>query len=198
MLFAFCFLFLTNCSIFDPCSTCDDIDNPIRSVLAFNPNDDAASATITLDCSTSWTLMNTNSLPDWLLVYPYSGEAGTEVNISVMGTNTTGKSLEYPLTFLTNDGKKLIVTAIYDALDISWHNNCDNSFAISTRNELAGLAYLVNRGIDNFKGKTITLTNSIDLSPWNTGKGWIPIGRTSVRSFAGTFDGDGFLTLSFT
>ena len=60
-------------------------------------------------------------------------------------------------------------------------------FTISTAEELAGLAQLVNGGTD-FSGKTITLTADIDL----TGREWTPIGKDSISSrFNGTFDGGG-------
>lgn len=45
-------------------------------------------------------------------------------------------------------------------------------YEISTAEELAGLAKLVNEGTDNFKNATVKLTADIDLS----GKDWTPIG----------------------
>ena len=59
-------------------------------------------------------------------------------------------------------------------------------YEISTAEQLAGLAQMVNAGTD-FSGKTIKLTADIDLGD----KEWTPIG-TSRNKFAGTFDGQGY------
>lgn len=73
--------------------------------------------------------------------------------------------------------------------DISWYDESQNEFSLSTPAQLAGLVYLVN-SCHNFLGKTVTLANDIDL----TGHLWTPIGRnsrkgTSIMLFAGVFDG---------
>ena len=65
---------------------------------------------------------------------------------------------------------------------ISWYNKDLNEYTISTNKELAGMAYLVNNGYTNFDGKTIKLSEDIDLS----GKKWTPCGK-----FYGIFDGQG-------
>ncbi|MDR2728316.1 MAG: hypothetical protein LBB56_04230 [Chitinispirillales bacterium] len=62
------------------------------------------------------------------------------------------------------------------------------SFNISTADQLAGLAQLVNNGND-FSGKTITLKNSINLHNY---KNWAPIGNGSAV-FSGVFNGRGFV-----
>ena len=67
--------------------------------------------------------------------------------------------------------------------DISWYNEDLTTFRISTKNQLAGFAYLVNNG-NNFSNKTIELGNHIDLDYAE----WIPIG-TESSPFSGTFDG---------
>jgi hypothetical protein len=80
--------------------------------------------------------------------------------------------------------------------DTSWYasNPKADTFFISTADELAGLAQVVN---DNkFLFKTAILTADIDLSAygkgWNGGKGWIPIGESyGDAPFVGTFDGNG-------
>lgn len=56
-------------------------------------------------------------------------------------------------------------------------------FTISTAEDLAGLAELVNGGT-NFAGKTITLETDIDLADIE----WTPIGKAGAL-FSGTFDG---------
>lgn len=73
-----------------------------------------------------------------------------------------------------------------DAYVISWYDKNQDSFDISTPEELAGVAYLVNNNFASFQGKTINLKADIDLS----GKIWIPIG-TSNTKFQGSFDGMG-------
>lgn len=72
-------------------------------------------------------------------------------------------------------------------VDTSWYDSSKKEFTISKAEQLAGLAQLVNGG-DTFNGKTgktITLTQNIDLSDYDP---WQPIGRTD-NNFFGTFDG---------
>jgi len=186
-------LLLTGCIDFDFCDSCGDGDKdiiPMSTVVAFNPNDYASSATLNLNIDAPWALLNTDMLPGWLTVSPHIGEGGPTVTISIEGANTTDKPLVHFLTFLSLSGEKQIIKVVHEELDIAWYNDCDKIFSIGTRHELAGLAYLVNRGIDNFRGKTITLKKSIDLSPWDKGKGWIPIGRSNRQPFVGLFNGD--------
>ncbi|MGI6218171.1 MAG: hypothetical protein ACOYIK_11245, partial [Coriobacteriales bacterium] len=93
--------------------------------------------------------------------------------------------------------------------DYSWYNTTDTSFTITTPEQLAGLARIVNgyaSGIDqdNFTGKTITLgadiiLNSQTYSEQNSSaRAWTPIGDVNTSSgsdssmyFNGTFDGNG-------
>jgi|GEM_PF-6365206 hypothetical protein len=69
--------------------------------------------------------------------------------------------------------------------DTGWHTG-DSLYKISSADQLAGLAQLVNEG-NNFSGKTITLTENIDLGAYAE---WTPIG-TTTNAFAGVFDGGG-------
>jgi len=68
------------------------------------------------------------------------------------------------------------------------------TFIVSTADELAGLAEIVNGTWggkrDNFSGKTIKLTGDIDLSRYDN---WVPIGdyARSTRFFSGVLDGGG-------
>ena len=81
--------------------------------------------------------------------------------------------------------------------DTTWYAESAQAFNLTTAEELAGLAYLVNNG-KTFHGKTITLGADIFLNDttgagkgtWNTkGKlAWIPIG-TQSNPFKGEFDG---------
>ena len=80
--------------------------------------------------------------------------------------------------------------------DTSWYTSAPDApaYKISTAEQLAGLAQLVNAdpGKTNFAGKTFYLDNDIDLS----GREWISIGTGKGGSdpdysFCGVFDGQG-------
>jgi len=117
---------------------------------------------------------------------------------------------------------------VWMGADIGWYLvdvDADN-FYVSTAAELYGLAYLVDREYSaeyrtvSFKGKTITLTNDIDLStPVNAaigktrvqyaeatyGEAWYAIGwgnlppaSMSYCHFMGTFDGAGYAVSGLT
>ncbi len=85
--------------------------------------------------------------------------------------------------------------------DISWYvgNEGNSTFSISTAQQLAGLASLVNSG-NNFAGKTINLTadivlnaNAQDYATWGTtppANTWTAIGNND-NDLLGTFDGKG-------
>ena len=74
--------------------------------------------------------------------------------------------------------------------DTSWYNAEAETFALTTPQQLAGLAKLVNDGTDSFINKTVTLDADIDLS----GHQFIPIGGFDKgHAFEGTFDGGGHM-----
>lgn len=73
--------------------------------------------------------------------------------------------------------------------DTSWYNSSTSTFTLTTREQFAGFAYLVNTGT-NFSKKTVKLGANIDLGY----EEWIPIGTTSAP-FEGTFNGQN-LTIS--
>ena len=67
-----------------------------------------------------------------------------------------------------------------------------NPYIITTAEELAQLATYVNMGIEIYDtyGKYFKLGNDIDLSAYQTGTGWIPIGISGIHNeFRGNFDG---------
>lgn len=70
--------------------------------------------------------------------------------------------------------------------DISWYKKTQSEFQITTAQELAGMAYLVNNNYTSFEGCIIKLNADINLQ----GKTWIPIGVSNII-FKGTFDGNG-------
>lgn len=81
-----------------------------------------------------------------------------------------------------------------ETMDTTWYNDTDTVFEISTEEQLAGLGKLVAGGKD-FAGKTIKLTDNLDLGGPNQIKAFYPIGYNSetyeVHPFKGTFDGQG-------
>jgi len=92
--------------------------------------------------------------------------------------------------------------------DVSWYNDTDTEFFISTPNELYGLAQICNEqdAENTFNGETIKLATDIKVNTglatdWEKGKNlpvneWVTIGGgpTGLRTneyFDGTFDGQG-------
>lgn len=71
------------------------------------------------------------------------------------------------------------------SIDQNWYSSSLNSFDISDPSELAGLAKLVNEGV-NFEGKTISLSGFLDMN----NKDWTPIGNSNETPFKGTFIGN--------
>ncbi len=81
-----------------------------------------------------------------------------------------------------------------DFADTNWYTADATEYHITTAEQLAGLAQLVNadKGKTNFKGKTFYLDNDLDLKGYE----WISIGTgrggtQANYSFCGTFDGQG-------
>ena len=84
--------------------------------------------------------------------------------------------------------------------DITWYDATQTSFDISTPEQLAGVAQLVNAGTTTFNGKTLNLTADIWLNADNDStNNWVPIGGGSPtsespetgNSFRGNFNGHG-------
>ena len=79
-------------------------------------------------------------------------------------------------------------------VNTAWYDDSSKeAFTLTTAEDLAGLAKLVNDGT-TFDGKTVTLAADIDLNNLE----WTPIGNSSSNSeprFQGTFDG-GYHTIS--
>lgn len=91
------------------------------------------------------------------------------------------------------------------SVDISWYNENDTAYFISTPAALAGLAQLVNDGTSTFEGKTVVLKSDINLG----GKNWTPIGEqvndtitskidSITKMFKGTFEGLGYKIVNLT
>ena len=101
-----------------------------------------------------------------------------------------------------SDDEPTTKTKIWDGTaDLSWYEESvaasstrgqlarresATTFTISTPEQLAGLAIIVNDGIDDFSGKTLRMVNNFNLNKLQ----WIAIG-TETNRFKGTFDGQG-------
>ena len=120
-----------------------------------------------------------------------SNEEPKTVNKSVSGKNITRNTF-IPGTFT------LAESTIGGDIESSWDGTSisepetdpedENTYLISTPAELAWVAQQVNGKKDNFKDKTLRLTNDINLNGYH----WTPIGNVNdypTISFWGTFDG---------
>jgi len=87
--------------------------------------------------------------------------------------------------------------------DASWYFMAETEFIITTPEQLAGLALIVNEGGVDFSGKTVRLGNNISLNNTNNWQNWATLTPsdlicwtsigTSENPFRGTFDGNGFV-----
>lgn len=100
--------------------------------------------------------------------------------------STVGDNVGSPGNDWPNNNPPVIGDAWDGTTDVSWYNDTDTEFVLTTAEELAGLAELVNGGND-FKGKTIKLGESVNLQ----NKEWTPIANDAKTAFEGTFDGQG-------
>ncbi len=104
-----------------------------------------------------------------------------------MANRLTVKKLFGHILYFTISTCLLLITPINvtaqwnGTADTAWYNTTNTTFTISTAEQLAGLAKIIQDGVDYFSGKTINLTADIDVSP----NEWVAIG-----SFMGTFDGN--------
>ncbi|MFH0878081.1 MAG: clostripain-related cysteine peptidase [Lentisphaerota bacterium] len=71
--------------------------------------------------------------------------------------------------------------------DTTWWQAGPTNFTLTTAQQLAGLAQLVNNGTDAFSNKVVMLATNVNLAD----KEWTAIG-TSARPYAGSFNGQGF------
>ncbi len=101
-------------------------------------------------------------------------------------------------TFIFGE-EESIVKAIWKAThwialtDTSWHvegvgDSESNPYIIDSAEKLAGLAQLVNDGVDNFENKFILQACDIDLSKYK----WIAIGKGFDQAFNGKYDGGNY------
>ena len=110
------------------------------------------------------------------------GDVKPEINlgINVFATQATSESDSFGADY----DKGADWTGIADT---EWYNTTDIEFTLTTSEQLAGLAEIVNAGKDTFEGKTVKLGADIDLNKMN----WTPIGN-STNKFKGKFIGTGY------
>lgn len=118
----------------------------------------------------------TGTLKFWGFVNADKFELEWDVVVKAPGGDMSEPDIEEPTELWLSNGN----------YSISWYNKSQMEFAISSNKDLAGLAYLVNSGEDDFEEKTIYIASDIDLS----GKKWTPIGFEK-ESFRGNFNGMG-------
>ena len=85
--------------------------------------------------------------------------------------------------------------------DVTWYDASQTSFDLSTPEQLAGVAQLVNSGTATFSGMTLNLTADIWLNSDNDStNNWVPIGGSATatgedqsagNAFQGVFNGHG-------
>lgn len=112
----------------------------------------------------------------------------------------TAALLACALSFLM-PAQQLQAQTVWDGTaDISWYDATQTSFDISTPEQLAGVAQLVNNNTTTFNGMTLNLTADIWLnSTGDSTNNWTPIGGGSPSSestdignaFRGNFNGHG-------
>ena len=115
----------------------------------------------------------------------YFTEKGLEPEQNTSAGTITIKRDGHKIT-IDEETLEIVGMEEYIAPNTEWHKNPDANgvYTITTAEELAGLASLVNDGTDTFNGKTIVLANDIDLKNLD----WTPIGN-STNKFEGDFDG---------
>jgi len=153
---------------------------------------------------------------DKTVIWAVSGNLSPSTNINAAGLlsiaeNEISESLTVTAMSKVNDAA--LGTAVVMTIDTEMYNRYAwyldsiavnpkaNRFTISTADELAGLAQIVNGtwggwpAKDNFTGKIIKLADNIDLSAYDN---WVPIGIYRVNMFSGTFDGSGKIISNLT
>jgi len=100
-------------------------------------------------------------------------------------------------TLLIGCKEENIVPSIWNGeTDTKWYKESKNEFTITTAEQLAGFAELVNGGND-FEGKVIKLGRNImlnDTANWQDWVSSVPANEwTSIEKFNGIFDGNGYV-----
>lgn len=121
-------------------------------------------------------------------------DAGEQYTAYLVAENEKGllsDVVSLPLT----EKQMMLMGAATGTPEISWYtaNPTAETFEIYNADQLAGMALLLSKtspmDVNGFSGKTIRLMDDIDLSAYQSGTGWLPIGK--YDSLYGTFDGNG-------
>ncbi len=140
--------------------------------------------------------------------YGYKDATPEDLNLEY----TEGYINSVPGTTKNNDGtftvtgtENVNISVTRKTQKKQWINNIDTDwytrgtkksvYTITTPEQLAGVAYLVNKSGVTFKNVTIQLGKDISLENTDGTAGqrvWTPIGSTANKSFSGTFDGQGY------
>ncbi|MBR2779737.1 MAG: S-layer homology domain-containing protein [Firmicutes bacterium] len=115
---------------------------------------------------------------------------GTSKNAN--GTYNVNGREDVNVSITRSSRKKTWISTV----DTDWYYSAGRTdeFVISTPEQLAGLAYLVNKESISFEGRTIRLAADISLANTDGTAGtrvWTPIGSNLMNAFKGTFDGRG-------
>ncbi len=102
---------------------------------------------------------------------------------------------------VVNDGEwYTVLPSVSSIASTTWFDEAEpgqTEFTLSTKEDLAGLAQLVNNG-NNFKGKTIKLGANIDLAGYNWTPIGVQVGDSTSTNFQGNFDGQNFTVSNLT
>ncbi len=116
--------------------------------------------------------------------------AGAQVSIYHDGESVATATVadDKTITYTVKHLCEVAVGPVWDGTaDTSWYNDTDTEFDLTSAEQLAGLAELIDGG-NTFEGKTINLTTDLDLG----NKLFDPIGSyRKDKAFKGTFDGQG-------
>ena len=202
----------------DADSTATDIEGQATPFLKLSRSSFSTGLQATIveqDANNIKTALNSTFGDDFNLEYPASfGSSSVEV-ATIEGTTVTGATpgttnitgtltitqntltatgfngASYPMAINLSMPITITVPLWSDYGDTSWYDShpTQTSFSISTSDQLAGLASIVNNGTDDFTGNTINLTGSVNLSAYY----WTPIGTidsyNNQYAFRGTFNG---------
>ena len=108
----------------------------------------------------------------------------------------SGADLAYAQYFASDESGKMVRYSggqlVLSSSEFHGGGTEANPYLISTAEELAKLAELVNAGNSDYNNKYYKLLENIDLgvAPYNEGEGWVPIGSSS-NGFYGSFNGNG-------
>ena len=125
----------------------------------------------------------------------YSNGSTTPVTVTVaMFTYNFSAAGADKIVTITYEGKTATVTGITVTMMFEGSGTSSNPYLIGTAEQLAKLAELVNASNTDYNDKYYKMIADINLSAYNVGNGWTPIGNytsvTRYNAFKGNFDGN--------